>query len=92
MAFYIAYVTVTGKEDLTTEALASQVGLRRNTVWNFRNKVADRVLELQKRGKRPDASRWEEIIFLREVRSGVSFHADSREKRQASIATAGERR
>ena len=90
MAFYIAYVTVTGKLDLTTEALASQLGLRRNTVWNFRNKVADRVLELQKRGKRPDASRWEEIIFFQDARSRLSFHGDKRERRQSSIATAEE--
>ncbi len=69
MAFYIAYLVVTGKKDYTLETLAEQLGLRRNTVWSFRNKVADRLLELETKGKTPSASRWEEIICYHDVRS-----------------------
>jgi len=62
-AFYIAYLTVTGNKDLTLDSLASQLGLRLNTVWSFKHKVIDSITELQKRGKKPVASRWEEVIF-----------------------------
>lgn len=63
-AFYIAYLTVTGKRDHTLETLASQLDLRVNTIWSFKHKVAERIAELEKKGKRPVASRWEEIILF----------------------------
>src|SRR5690606_17592633 len=63
-AFYLAYLEVGGKHDLTLEALAEKLDLRVNTVWSFRHKVLERVTELEKRGKRPVVSRWEEVILL----------------------------
>jgi two-component system, sensor histidine kinase LadS len=65
-AFYIAYLTVTGKRDYTLEALASQLGLRINTVWSFRHKVSESVRELERKGKRPSASRWEDVILFQD--------------------------
>lgn len=65
--FYIAYLTVTGKKDYTLELLSEQLDLRTNTVWSFKHKVQDRILELEKRGKKPHASGWEEVILINEV-------------------------
>jgi two-component system, sensor histidine kinase LadS len=63
-AFYIAYLVVAGKMDSTLESLAGQLELRTNTVWSFKHKVQERVTDLEKKGKRPSASRWEEVILL----------------------------
>lgn len=63
-AFYIAYLTVVGNKEYTLEALAEQLELRVNTLWAFRHKVAERIADLEKRGRRPHASRWEEVILL----------------------------
>ena len=65
-AFYIAYLTVVGHKDYTLENLAEQLDLRVNTLWGFRHKVADRISELEKKGHKPNASRWEEVILLPE--------------------------
>lgn len=65
-AFYIAYLAVAGKKDYTLEALANQLNLRVNTVWGFKHKVTERIQELEKKGNRPTASRWEEIILFYE--------------------------
>jgi len=65
-AFYIAYLTVVGNKEYTLEVLAEQLDLRVNTLWAFRHKVAERIAELEKRGHRPHASRWEEVILLPE--------------------------
>ncbi|QOI98746.1 MAG: transposase [Flammeovirgaceae bacterium] len=62
-AFYIAYLTVTGKRDSTLEFLASMLDLGTNTVWAFKTKVNNRILELEKNHKRPLVSRWEEVIL-----------------------------
>ena len=62
-AFYIAYLTVTGNKVITLDILATQLGVRLNTVWSFKHKVMDSIAELQKRGKKPSASRWEDVIF-----------------------------
>jgi hypothetical protein len=62
-AFYIAFLAVAAKKDITLEALAAQLGLRLNTVWAFRHKVMERIADLEKRGRRPTVSRWEEIIL-----------------------------
>jgi hypothetical protein len=71
-AFYIAYLSVVGKKDFTLEALAEQLDLRVNTLWGFKHKVVERIAELEKRGKKPHASRWEEVILLTEGHSKVS--------------------
>jgi len=71
-AFYIAYLTVVGNKDFTLESLANKLGLRVNTLWGFKNKVTERLEELEKRGSRPHASRWEEVILLINTHSKVS--------------------
>ncbi|HEY3404696.1 MAG TPA: 7TM diverse intracellular signaling domain-containing protein [Ohtaekwangia sp.] len=65
-AFYIAYLTVVGNKDFTLEALAEQLELRVNTLWGFKHKVSERIDDLAKKGKKPNASRWEEVILLPE--------------------------
>jgi hypothetical protein len=62
-AFYIAYLVVAAKKDSTLESLAAQLKLRINTVWSFRHKVVERITELEKKGKKPTVSRWEEVIL-----------------------------
>ena len=62
-AFYIAYLVVAGKKDSTLEALATQLDLRLNTIWSFKTKVTERLHELEKGGKKPTVSRWEEVIL-----------------------------
>jgi hypothetical protein len=66
-AFYIAYLAVTGKKNYTLETLATQLELRVNTVWSFKHKVLERIAELEKHGKRPTASRWEDVILFHDV-------------------------
>ena len=63
-AFYIAYIYVVGSKDFTLEALAEQLNLRVNTLWSFKHKVMERIADLEKSGKKPHASRWEEVILL----------------------------
>ncbi|HEY0743231.1 MAG TPA: 7TM diverse intracellular signaling domain-containing protein [Chryseosolibacter sp.] len=63
-AFYIAYLTVTGKKDQTLEKLAHDLELRVNTVWAFKHKVGERITELERHGKKPSASRWEDVILF----------------------------
>jgi hypothetical protein len=62
-AFYIAYLTVTGKKEKTLEDLASRLDIALNTVWAFRSKVHSRIDELGQHGKRPTAGKWEEVIM-----------------------------
>ena len=63
-AFYIAYLAVTGRKDHTLESLSGQLELRVNTVWGFKRKVLERIDHLENDGKKPTASRWEEVILL----------------------------
>jgi hypothetical protein len=63
-AFYIAYLVVAGKNDATLEELSSTLEVRLNTVWSFRHKVQERMDELEKRGRRPVVSRWEDVILI----------------------------
>ncbi len=77
-AFYIAYVAVTGKREITLEWMSSRVDLRTNTVWSFRRKVNERITELELRGRKPMAQRWEDVILYSVtesrpiLRSGIS--------------------
>jgi hypothetical protein len=57
---------VVGNKDFTLEALAEQLELRVNTLWGFKHKVVERISELEQKGKKPHASRWEEVILLTE--------------------------
>ena len=65
-AFYITYLTVAGKKDYTLESLAKQMDLRLNTVWAFKHKVSERLLELKTRGHHPPQSKWEEVVLIGE--------------------------
>jgi len=65
-AFYIAYLTVTGKKEYTLEALAQQLDIRLNTVWGFKHKITECIMELEQGGKKPTISRWDEIILTHE--------------------------
>ena len=62
-AFYIAYLTVTGKKENTLEELAVRLDVALNTVWAFRAKVQATIEELGQHGKHPTAGRWEEVIM-----------------------------
>ncbi|HEY9048777.1 MAG TPA: 7TM diverse intracellular signaling domain-containing protein [Ohtaekwangia sp.] len=83
-AFYIAYLTVLGHKDYTLESLAEQLELRVNTLWGFRHKVTERIHELEKKGRRPNASRWEEVILLPEG-SGKTSKKPRSEKSVTSL-------
>lgn len=63
-AFYIAYLNVIGHKEYTLETLAEQLGLRVNTLWAFRHKVAERLTDLEKSGRKPHSSRWEDVILI----------------------------
>jgi predicted nucleic-acid-binding Zn-ribbon protein len=65
-AFYLAYLVVSDKKDYTLESLSTQLDLRVNTVWAFKHKVLERVEELDKKGKRPSVSRWEDVVIFHE--------------------------
>lgn len=62
-AFYIAYLTVTGKKENTLEKLALQLGLSVNTVWTFKSKVLKRINGFPDKGSRLVASNWFSIIL-----------------------------
>ena len=62
-AFYIAYLTVTGKKEVTLEELALRLDIALNTVWAFRSKVQSRIEELRQHGNHPTAAQWEEVIY-----------------------------
>ena len=61
-AFYIAYVAVSGKKELTLEILSTDLDLRTNTIWSFKRKVMESIRELEHLGNRPSTHRWEEVI------------------------------
>jgi two-component system, sensor histidine kinase LadS len=61
-AFYILHLVIAERNDLTIDEISQILDLRRNTAWNFRNKVS-KILKGNKRGK---AVNWETIIFFPE--------------------------
>lgn len=63
-AFYIAYLTVTGRKGSTLESQSQQLEVGTNTVWAFRTKVTQRMSELETHGRKVSASRWEDVILL----------------------------
>jgi hypothetical protein len=77
-AFYIAYLAVSGKKDYTLEILANQLELRVNTVWGFKHKVIERIAELEKNGKKPIASRWEDVILFSEAHAMANLPKTSK--------------
>ncbi len=62
-AFYIAYLTVTGRKEYTLEELAAKLAISTNTVWSFKEKVSERIFELTHNGRRPAVSGWETVIL-----------------------------
>jgi two-component system, sensor histidine kinase LadS len=62
-AFYIAYLTVTGRKDYTLEELALKLNLSTNTVWAFKAKVNQRIKVLAGNGKKLSAAAWDEVIL-----------------------------
>jgi hypothetical protein len=66
-AFFVTYLTVAGKKDLTLEKIAEQLSLGVNTVWAFRTKVLQRMEELSKEGSQPTTASWEEVILMDET-------------------------
>jgi two-component system, sensor histidine kinase LadS len=66
-AFYLAYLTVAGRKDLTLEMLAESLDLRVNTVWSFKHKIAERIQFLEIKGFKPHTSRWQEVILTSEA-------------------------
>jgi hypothetical protein len=63
-AFYIAYLTVSGRKDQTLDTLSQMLELRLNTIWAFKTKVSERLAELEKKGSKPSSGRWQEVILL----------------------------
>ncbi|HEX5172075.1 MAG TPA: 7TM diverse intracellular signaling domain-containing protein [Cyclobacteriaceae bacterium] len=65
-AFYIAYVAVLEKNDHTLEMFANELTLRVNTIWSFKRKVIERIADLTTKGRKPHASKWEDVVLLQE--------------------------
>jgi two-component system, sensor histidine kinase LadS len=68
-AFYLAYLVVSDKKDYTLESLSEQLEVRINTVWSFKHKVMHRILDLERTGKKPNVSRWEDVILFHDNRT-----------------------
>lgn len=62
-AFYLAYLAVTGKQELTLEELSRRLEIGLNTVWAFKSKVSERIHDLNKHGRRVSVTRWEDVIL-----------------------------
>jgi two-component system, sensor histidine kinase LadS len=60
-AFYLTYLTHSGKKELTLERLSEKLCLRLNTVWAFKQKVLENIKE-RERGRAPAFS-WEELVL-----------------------------
>jgi len=63
-AFYITYLTVSGKKGITLEAIANQLEVGLNTVWAFRTKVQQHIVEVENTGSSPSFNKWEDIILI----------------------------
>jgi hypothetical protein len=61
-AFYIAYLTVAGKQSETLASLAARLGLTINTVWSYRSKINTIIKELEANGQQIKVSKWEIVI------------------------------
>lgn len=65
-AFYIAYLTVSGRKDQTLEMLSEKLDLRVNTIWSFKHKVAERIEFMEIKGFKTSVKRWQEVILIQE--------------------------
>jgi len=68
-AFFITYLSVTGRKSYTLESLSSMLDLRVNTVWAFKHKVQSQISDLELRGQKPSVSRWHDAILTEESSS-----------------------
>ncbi|HTH56304.1 MAG TPA: 7TM diverse intracellular signaling domain-containing protein [Cyclobacteriaceae bacterium] len=57
-AFYLTYLSSSGKHLMTLDSLSEKLSLRLNTIWAFRQKVSERLAS-QKQGK----AAWEDLIL-----------------------------
>lgn len=71
-AFYIAYLAVAGKKPSTLEALSTQLDVGINAIWGFRKKVVERIVELSEHGNEITATKWQDVILDRELKSTKS--------------------
>lgn len=71
-AFYLTYLTVTGKNGLTLESLSEKLELRLNTVWAFKQKALARLTDFNR--KKVSVNSWEEIVmdFQKEKQTKVT--------------------
>ncbi len=60
-AFYLAYITQSGKNGYTLEKLSDKLNLRLNTIWAFRQKVTERISWRSDHHIRTDS--WEEVAL-----------------------------
>lgn len=60
-AFYITYIVMSGKNDITLEELSEKLTLRSNTIWSFRKKVKEFI---SSRGNKKNMAgeSWQSII------------------------------
>jgi two-component system, sensor histidine kinase LadS len=61
-AFYIAYLTVAGRQTETLASLAGKLDLPLNTVWSYRSKINSIVKEVEEKGRKITVSKWESVI------------------------------
>ena len=61
-AFYIVYHSSFSELNLTIDELSDILELRRNTCWNFKKRVMERMERASKNGK-PKQNKWELLIF-----------------------------
>ncbi len=61
-AFYIFYLTITKRDDVTIDQMSELVSLRRNTCWAFKKKVVAALEEMKMTDVRELAESWD-VIF-----------------------------
>ncbi|WP_226388698.1 7TM diverse intracellular signaling domain-containing protein [Penaeicola halotolerans] len=57
-AFYLAYTVIAETDKQTLDSLSEMLNLRRNTVWNFKKKIEEKITGLSK-----EKHQWKNIIL-----------------------------
>src|SRR5690606_34789782 len=80
-AFYIAYIVMGNRQDITLEDLPQWLLLRVNTVWRFRNKISAVAKELKKK----NTSTWQRLLVSMAPTSLHSYkkHVKSKRRKKA---------
>jgi hypothetical protein len=60
-AFYLTYLTSSGKNSFTLESISEKLDLRLNTIWAFRQKVNERLTNFKK--EKQMFRSWEDLIL-----------------------------